>query len=277
MTSAATVTISSINNAGVDEVYAIGLVAEDGTAYPASASGGSYSVSVPQGKYTAIDLAKGNDAAQVLMHSNFAAMEVCSTIHTNVQTSALSVSILSFIATVKGSVVLLQPVDFAKTGLRPAAGSGWHKVEGTFAQTPFYKAFLAHLNKLGKVNNKAMARFLVYIGGQWMASLSTSAFNSECRADSYELYVPADYSGPFDIWGSLSGNCYGNNACISSLFYRLDGNELKTVGVRTLMQPHYSDANGVMHSWGYPRFVRPTACGMYIEKKGGKSKKIIIK
>lgn len=35
MTSAATVTISSINNAGVDEVYAIGLVAEDGTAYPA--------------------------------------------------------------------------------------------------------------------------------------------------------------------------------------------------------------------------------------------------
>lgn len=95
-----------------------------------------------------------------------------------------------------------------------------------------------------------MARFLVYIGGQWMASLSTSAFNSECRADSYELYVPADYSGPFDIWGSLSGNCYGNNACISSLFYRLDGNELKTVGVRTLMQPHYSDANGVMHSWG---------------------------
>lgn len=145
------------------------------------------------------------------------------------------------------------------------------------AQTPFYKAFLAHLNKLGKVNNKAMARFLVYIGGQWMASLSTSAFNSECRADSYELYVPADYSGPFDIWGSLSGNCYGNNACISSLFYRLDGNELKTVGVRTLMQPHYSDANGVMHSWGYPRFVRPTACGMYIEKKGGKSKKIIIK
>lgn len=345
MTSAATVTISSINDAGVDEVYAIGLVAEDGTAYPASASGGSYSVSVPQGKYTAIYLAKGNDAAhyyygtiedtqvsgdvtltfdllafshsiavdrvnsegeklkwpvggdtsnanigssyelfvvhkgaaQVLMHSNFAAMEVCSTIHTNVQTSALSVSILSFIATVKGSVVLLQPVDFAKTGLRPAAGSGWHKVEGTFAQTPFYKAFLAHLNKLGKVNNKAMARFLVYIGGQWMASLSTSAFNSECRADSYELYVPADYSGPFDIWGSLSGNCYGNNACISSLFYRLDGNELKTVGVRTLMQPHYSDANGVMHSWGYPRFVRPTACGMYIEKKGGKSKKIIIK
>lgn len=124
MTSAATVTISSINNAGVDEVYAIGLVAEDGTAYPASASGGSYSVSVPQGKYTAIYLAKGNDAAQVLMHSNFAAMEVCSTIHTNVQTSALSVSILSFIATVKGSVVLLQPVDFAKTGLRPAAGSG---------------------------------------------------------------------------------------------------------------------------------------------------------
>lgn len=192
-------------------------------------------------------------AAQVLMHSNFAAMEVCSTIHTNVQTSALSVSILSFIATVKGSVVLLQPVDFAKTGLIPAAGSGWHKVEGTFAQTPFYKAFLAHLNKLGKVNNKAMARFLVYIGGQWMASLSTSAFNSECRADSYELYVPADYSGPFDSWGSLSGNCYGNNACISSLFYRLDGNELKTVGVRTLMQPHYSDANGVMHSWGYPR------------------------
>ena len=89
--------------------------------------------------------------------------------------------------------------------------------------------------------------------------------------------MPADYSGPFDIWGSLSGNCYGNNACISSLFYRLDGNELKTVGVRTLMQPHYSDANGVMHSWGYPRFVRPTACGMYIEKKGGKSKKIIIK
>lgn len=154
MTSAATVTISSINNAGVDEVYAIGLVAEDGTAYPASASGGSYSVSVPQGKYTAIYLAKGNDAAhyyygtiedtqvsgdvtltfdlsafshsiavdrvnsegeklkwpvggdtsnanigssyelfvvhkgaaQVLMHSNFAAMEVCSTIHTNVQT-----------------------------------------------------------------------------------------------------------------------------------------------------------------------------------------------
>lgn len=63
MTSAATVTISSINNAGVDEVYAIGLVAEDGIAYPASASGGSYSVSVPQGKYTAIYLAKGNDAA----------------------------------------------------------------------------------------------------------------------------------------------------------------------------------------------------------------------
>lgn len=73
------------------------------------------------------------------------------------------------------------------------------------------------------------------------------------------------------------GACIFSNACISSLFYRLDGNELKTVGVRTLMQPHYSDANGVMHSWGYPRFVRPTACGMYIEKKGGKSKKIIIK
>lgn len=142
---------------------------------------------------------------------------------------------------------------FRKNRPDTGCGSGWHKVEGTFAQTPFYKAFLAHLNKLGKVNNKAMARFLVYIGGQWMASLSTSAFNSECRADSYELYVPADYSGPFDIWGSLSGNCYGNNACISSLFYRLDGNELKTVGVRTLMQPHYSDANGVMHSWGYPR------------------------
>lgn len=180
---------------------------------------------------------------------------------------------------------LFQSFDFLSTlgefgfkSLGLASGEAVREIaEGTFAQTPFYKAFLAHLNKLGKVNNKAMARFLVYIGGQWMASLSTSAFNSECRADSYELYVPADYSGPFDIWGSLSGNCYGNNACISSLFYRLDGNELKTVGVRTLMQPHYSDANGVMHSWGYPRFVRPTACGMYIEKKGGKSKKIIIK
>ena len=156
---------------------------------------------------------------------------------------------------------LLQSFDFLSTlgefgfkSLGLASGEAVREIaEGTFAQTPFYKAFLAHLNKLGKVNNKAMARFLVYIGGQWMASLSTSAFNSECRADSYELYVPADYSGPFDIWGSLSGNCYGNNACISSLFYRLDGNELKTVGVRTLMQPHYSDANGVMHSWGYLR------------------------
>ncbi len=324
--SSATVTVKSTNSSDISEIYAIGLVAEDGTPYPASEGDNGYSVSVPQGKYTVVYLAKGYDSAdyyygtieneqvsgdktvtfdistfthniavsrtnksgeqliwpeagttdngnigssmelfvlhlgatQVMMHSNFAAMTVCTAIHTNVKNSRLSATLISIITTLKGNVALIQPIDFSKNSVKPATTqSCWHRAEASFQPTPFYTQFLANLKKLNKVNNKAASSFLVYIGGKWMASVTTSPWNFDCPANNFEMYVPENYNGPFEIWGSLSGNCYGQNARVSSLFYRLDGNELKTVGIRTLMQPHYSDSVGVMHSWGYPRFVRP--------------------